>query len=48
MYEPHTFCRVPKPEAAFCHIADGREICVVYEWIDVITIFPISAFEVDH
>ncbi len=33
---------------AFGHIADGRQICVVYEWVDAITIFPISAFEVEH
>lgn len=31
---------------AFGHTPDGRRICVVYEQIDAITVFPVTAYEV--
>ena len=32
---------------AFGYTPDGRYICVVYEEIDAITLYPVTAFEVE-
>lgn len=32
----------------FGHACDGRLIAVVYEWIDDITVLPVTAYEVDE
>jgi uncharacterized DUF497 family protein len=32
---------------AFGHIPDGRQICVVFEWVDAVIVLPVSAFEVE-
>ena len=32
--------------AAFGYTPDGRYICVVYEWVDDVTAYPVTAFEV--
>ena len=32
----------------FGRIADGRYIAVVFEWVDNVTVYPITAFEVEE
>jgi hypothetical protein len=42
-----SFSRSSGRPVAFGHSADGRRICVVFEWIDPITILPITGFEIE-
>jgi hypothetical protein len=32
----------------FGHTPDGRYIAVVFEWFDDVTVYPVTAFEVEE
>ena len=41
------FSRTSGRPITFGHTHDGRYICVVYEQIDELTLYPITAFEIE-
>lgn len=46
-YEAERVSRSSGRPMRFGHATDGRYIAVVFEWIDDVTVYPVTAFEVE-
>jgi hypothetical protein len=45
--DAETISRETGSPVAFGFTRTGRYICVVYEWVDDVTVYPITAYEVE-